>query len=326
VDPGISVGGPATAGLGWVPQFLSSTGNGTILPTAFISTHSYPTDYGPGLSRTQFEDNIISLAKTVEEAGLPLVITEMAAGLGNQFDAPYAAAFLIHVASAFLGVRNVPTLSYWTFTDIFEESGFFPAAWQNTYGLQTKYGVPKPAYRALQLISEFPAAWGVPVQGGAGASPKRTGLGPAGNCTATVGTVDVIAAADASLGTTVSLHALVTNFNANSNDALNASTGQPISTEVGVTIVFSNIPPGAHLSPSASITLLDSTHGWARPVWIAAGSPLYPSAEEIKAEMFASVPGTLTVPVTASQGSATVVLPDLEPYAVALVVLEYVLG
>ena len=323
VDKGISVGGPATAGLAWVPQFLGSVGNGTMLPTDFISTHSYPTDYGPSLTRTQFEDAIISLAKTVEDAGLPLVITEMAAGLGNQFDAPYAASFLTHIAGAFLGVKNVPTLSYWTFSDIFEEGGFWPSPWINTYGLQTKYGIPKPAYRAFQLISRFPAAWGVPVLG-EGAAPKRPG--PAANCTATIGTLDVIAAADASLGTTVSLHALVTNFNANPNDALNSSTGQPITTEVGVTIVFSNLPHGAQLPANATITLLDSKNGWARPVWVAAGSPLYPSKEELEAELAASQPATLSVPIVVSQGAASVTLPDLEPYAVALVVLEYGLG
>ena len=86
VDPVIAVGGPASAALSWVPQFLESTGNGTVLPARFVSTHSYPTDYGGGLTRTQFEDGIIAVAEVAEAAGLPLVITEFAAGLGNQFD------------------------------------------------------------------------------------------------------------------------------------------------------------------------------------------------------------------------------------------------
>ena len=47
-------------------------------------------------------------------------------------------------------------MSFWTFTDIFEEPGFDSNAWAQTFGIQTKYGVPKPAYRALQLLARFP--------------------------------------------------------------------------------------------------------------------------------------------------------------------------
>jgi hypothetical protein len=75
-------------------------------------------------------------------------------------DPPFAGSFIIHAAAAFLGVPNVPTLSFWTFTDVFEEPGFqsergdvagpggsnfrthLPAPvgrpWINTFGIQTK--------------------------------------------------------------------------------------------------------------------------------------------------------------------------------------------
>ena len=142
VDPLISVGGPATAQLKWVPDFIERTGAGKLLPAHFLSTHSYPTDYkGAAVTRTAWEDGIIAAAETAAAAGLPLVMTEVSAGLGSQYDPPFAAAFIAHAAAAFLGVANVPTLSFWTFTDIFEEKGFQSETWINTFGIQTKYGV-----------------------------------------------------------------------------------------------------------------------------------------------------------------------------------------
>lgn len=68
---------------------------------------------------------------------------------------------------------------------------------------------------------------------------------------------------------------------------------------------------------NATVTLLanSSTTGWAKPVWLAAGSPLYPDAEEIEAEMLASQPAVISAPVSAGPlpGQLTVLLPDLVP-------------
>jgi len=136
VDPLISVGGPATENLLWVDDFISRTGAGKLMPAHFLSTHHYPTDYSPK-TRTQYEDDIIAVAQTAAAAGLPLVMTEISAGLGSQYDPPFAGAFIAHMTAAFLGVPNVPTLSYWTFTDIFEEPGFQSETWINTFGIQT---------------------------------------------------------------------------------------------------------------------------------------------------------------------------------------------
>ena len=110
------MGGPATARLAWVTEFINITGAGKRMPAKFLSTHSYPTDYKGVIKRTTGEDNIILKAKEAEIAGLPLVLTEISAGLGTQYDAPFAASFIFHAAASFLGVPNVPTLSFWTFT------------------------------------------------------------------------------------------------------------------------------------------------------------------------------------------------------------------
>jgi len=327
VDPLLSVGGPATAQLAWVAEFINATSaaNPNRLHASFLSTHSYPTDYkGAAVTRTVWEDNIIAAAGAAEAAGLPLVMTEISAGLGSQYDPPFAGAFVLHAAAAFLGVANVPTLSFWTFSDVFEEPGFRSTPYVNEFGIPTKYGVPKPSYRAFEMLARCPTA-GVPVAADAGGAPRRPGAGPAAACTATAGTVDVITAIDASLGTTLSLHALVSNWNANVNDATNPATGLPIATAAGVVVRFAGLPAGAVLPPTATVTLLNSTAGWARPAWVAAGSPEYPSSDEIAAELAASVPARIALPLTAAAGAVMVTLPDLEPYAFAALVIEVAL-
>ena len=322
VDPLISVGGPATAGLAWVPDFINRTGAGKIMPAHFLSTHHYPTDTAHPKTRHDFEDDIIAVAEQAAAAGLPLVMTEISAGLGSQYDPPFAGAFIAHTAAAFLGVPNVPTLSYWTFTDVFEEPGFQSQTWINTFGIQTKYGVPKPAYRAFEMLAALPST-GIFVDADAGGEPRRAGTGPAARCTATVDTVDVITAMDSSLGTTLILHALVTNWNANVNDATNPATGLPISTASGVVIAFMNVPANAVVPVNASAALLDSTHGWARNAFVANGSPLYPTQAQIDAEMQASlvVPTGIAI-AQLGGGKISVTLPDLEPYSTLHLVIE----
>ena len=193
--------------------------------------------------------------------------------------------------------------------------------------MQTRYGVPKPSYRALQMLAHFPAAGGIPVDADAGGTPRRTGTGPAALCTATVGTVDVITAIDVGPGTTLALRALVANWNFNVADSANASTGLPIATAAGVVVTFAGLPAGAILPSVGTAHIVNSTHGWARPVWVAAGRPRYPSTAEIDDELAASFPVAVSVLVVAAPGGASlnVTLPDLEPYAFLSLSIEVAL-
>ena len=104
-------------------SFLNYVQNVAHAPIDFVSTHLYPTDGNVPHVRTAFEDMINATASYVAgRGGLPTVITEFSAGLDIAvYDEPYAAAFIVHAAFAFLTMPHVKTLSYWTFTDIFEE-------------------------------------------------------------------------------------------------------------------------------------------------------------------------------------------------------------
>jgi xylan 1,4-beta-xylosidase len=161
LDSSLKVGGPATADNQWIAEFGGyCESNG--VPLDFVSTHHYPTDaFGkPG------DDTVAQLAaskrsvlrdeaaKARDEArGKPLYYTEWCTS-SNPFDdlhdQPYAAAF---IAKTVMEVRGlVHGYSYWTFSDIFEENYFTSKPFHGGFGLLTIHGVPKPAYRAFEML------------------------------------------------------------------------------------------------------------------------------------------------------------------------------
>ena len=161
IDPRLKVGGPATAGNAWIPEFLDYCRKNALNPD-FISTHHYPTDaFGkPG------DDTIAQLAASsrsvlrdqaqtakAQSGDRPLYYTEWCTS-SNPFDdlhdRPYASAFIIKTV---LECRNlVQGYSYWTFSDIFEENYFSSVPFHGGFGLTTIYGTPKPAFRAYELL------------------------------------------------------------------------------------------------------------------------------------------------------------------------------
>lgn len=65
-------------------------------------------------------------------------------------DDPYAAAFI--VKTVLEANALVEGYSYWTFSDIFEENYFPSVPFQGGFGLMNVDGIPKPSYRAYQLL------------------------------------------------------------------------------------------------------------------------------------------------------------------------------
>ena len=161
VHKSLKVGGPATADNKWIKGFVDFCESNK-LPLDFISTHHYPTDsFGkPG------DDTITQLSKSKrsalqqeakqvkKEAGdKPVYYTEWCTS-SNPFDSlhdePYAACFIIKTIMEANGL--VKGYSYWTFSDIFDENYFSSLPFHGGFGLMNIYGIPKPAYRAYQLL------------------------------------------------------------------------------------------------------------------------------------------------------------------------------
>jgi xylan 1,4-beta-xylosidase len=161
VDAGLRVGGPATARNEWLTEFLDFCRRER-LPADFVSTHHYPND--PLWSEAQDTESELAgarrgiLREWAVEAhrqarGLPLLYTEWNASSNPRYprqDDPYAAAFAVKSVLEVSGL--VEAYAFWTFSDIFEENYFPSAPFHGGFGLLTLHGVPKPTYRAFELL------------------------------------------------------------------------------------------------------------------------------------------------------------------------------
>jgi xylan 1,4-beta-xylosidase len=161
VDAGIAVGGPATAANAWVEEFLDFCQRER-LPADFVSTHHYPND--PLWTADQDTESELAggrrgvLREWTEQVrrqtrGRPLYYTEWNASSNPRYprqDEPYAAAFAVKTVME--AAELVDCYSWWTFSDIFEENYFPSVPFHGGFGLLTLHGVPKPTYRAFELL------------------------------------------------------------------------------------------------------------------------------------------------------------------------------
>lgn len=164
------------------------------------------------------------------------------------------------------------------------------------------------------MVARFRGLAGVPVAG-------SSRSGPVGG---TSGTVDVLSAlapsspSAAAGAPAATLLLLATNWN-----LVGYNFTLPVSAEA-VAVVVSGIPPGRTAGATATISLIDDTHGHAKPVWRAWGSPTYPNASEVAAELAASEVAAEPLPVTDGPGAGEVTLAfPLAVYATALVELTF---
>jgi xylan 1,4-beta-xylosidase len=161
VDSTMLVGGPATAKNEWIEEFLDFCHKNS-LPMDFISTHHYPTDAFGSVS-DDTEQQLAQSRRSVlrEQAqdtfrlarGCPVYYTEWNASSNPRdslHDEPYAAAFITKTVMEANGL--VEGYSFWTFTDIFEENYFPSVPFHGGFGLLNLHGIPKPTYRAYQLL------------------------------------------------------------------------------------------------------------------------------------------------------------------------------
>ena len=166
VHPALRVGGPSSAGLEHVADLVRDARRMGV-PLDFVSTHHYPSDPSCAdasaggkyaLDPDCFAKEVLESAKIATDARLPFLLTEYKDGLqggpgighgGPHGDAAYAAAFIIRTVPQ---LSSLHALSWWTFSDIFEETWMDGAPFYGGYGLLNTQGVPKPAYRAFELL------------------------------------------------------------------------------------------------------------------------------------------------------------------------------
>jgi xylan 1,4-beta-xylosidase len=161
VDSSLRVGGPATAKSEWIEEFVDFCDRNKV-PADFISTHQYPTDaLGSDDDDTEvqlFESQRGLMREVAQDTrrrarGKPVYYTEWNSSSNPRdplHDEPYAAAFAVTAIMEAKGL--VEGYSFWTFSDIFEEKYFPSTPFHGGFGLLNLHGIPKPTYRAFQLL------------------------------------------------------------------------------------------------------------------------------------------------------------------------------
>ena len=166
VDPALRVGGPATAGAAWVSEFLDHVVKSDA-PVDFVTTHSYGVSGGfldeEGHQDTKLDpspDAITGDVRRVRQQieasghpGLPLYFTEWSTSYTPRdmvHDSYVSAPYILSKLHAVKGL--VQGMSYWTYSDLFEEPGPPTAEFQGGFGLLTPSGIRKPAYFAYKYL------------------------------------------------------------------------------------------------------------------------------------------------------------------------------
>ncbi|TAM96578.1 MAG: glycosyl hydrolase family 39, partial [Rhodanobacteraceae bacterium] len=163
VSPRIRVGGPATAQAAWVPAFLEHVHKANV-PVDFVSSHVY----GDDTSQNVLHDNRrVSRADMVCKAvgkvhreilaspypELPLVFSEYNASyanLPNVTDTVFMGPWLANTIRECAGKLSM--MSYWAFSDVFEEQGIVRTPFYGGFGLIAEDRIDKPAFNAFAML------------------------------------------------------------------------------------------------------------------------------------------------------------------------------
>jgi len=163
IDPRLRVGGPATAQAAWIEPFLRYTQRHG-LPVDFVSSHVYANDTARDVFGT---DGAIPRNRMVCRAvrklhdeiarsahpQLPLILSEFNASYANEpavTDSVFMGPWIADTIRQCAGVA--PLMSYWTFSDVFEEQGVIRKPFYGGFGLIAERGIPKPAFHAFALL------------------------------------------------------------------------------------------------------------------------------------------------------------------------------
>ena len=163
------MGGPATAGCAWLPEFINYCATNHV-PVDFVSTHDYCVESGyldeTGNAGTVFSHNprgiygnVLRIREQIAKSPLPDLefhLTEWSASYTPAdpiHDSYHSAAFILDKLKNAGSAAN--SMSYWVFTDIFEEAGPRFTPFHGGFGLLNYQDICKPAFFAYQFLNRL---------------------------------------------------------------------------------------------------------------------------------------------------------------------------
>jgi xylan 1,4-beta-xylosidase len=169
VDERYRVGGPATAGAAWIPEMIGWCHEHGV-PLDFVSSHSYGVvqgfldEYGETGTVLASEEwavsgDVLRNREQISASAMPdleLHYTEWSSSYTPAdpiHDSYHQAAYVLQKLKQVGGAAQ--SMSYWVFTDIFEEAGPRFEAFHGGFGLMNTQGIKKPAYFAFQFLNRL---------------------------------------------------------------------------------------------------------------------------------------------------------------------------
>ncbi len=164
VNSRLRVGGPATAAAHWVPEFLQYAAANHV-PVDFVTTHGYADDTPEDMLGTKddvpMDERVCKAVAKVRgeirasaQPNLPLFWTEWnVQGMNESRDTTFVGPALANTIRQCNG--NVEMMSFWTFSDVFEEGGPGPKPFIGMFGLRAEGGINKPSYYDYGLLHEL---------------------------------------------------------------------------------------------------------------------------------------------------------------------------
>lgn len=166
VSPRLRVGGPSTAQAAWADAFVKHCADNQI-PVDFVSSHVYGNDKSEDVFGTHEQiprDRMVCRAigkvhdqiKSSAMPNLPLLWSEFNASYANEpdvTDTVYMGPWLADTIRQCDGLVN--EMSYWTFSDVFEEQGVVKQPFYGGFGLMAEGGIPKPSFNAFLMLHKL---------------------------------------------------------------------------------------------------------------------------------------------------------------------------
>ena len=244
VSPRLRVGGPSTSAVAWIPDFLNHVHEQQV-PVDFVSTHAYG-NVCPDVAKVHKQIAGSPYPK------LPFILSEFNAAAFNRpdiTDSVYMGPYLAKTIHDCDGM--VDLMSFWSFSDVFEEQGVVKTPFYGGFGLVAERGIPKPSFNAFAMLHRL------------GDTRLPAGAGP----------VLATRAADGSL-----VLALWTYAPPVSNETVYVP-GPPKGEVEHFEVDISHFAGDRQ----ATVWRLDPDHGNVIPAFDAMGRPDYPSREQIRA-------------------------------------------
>jgi xylan 1,4-beta-xylosidase len=166
VNSRLRVGGPSTSSAHWVDDFLRHVGAENV-PIDFVSSHGYADDTVEDLFGTHddipMDQRVCRAIKKVHDQiaasprpNLPLMWMEWnvpSFGPLHARDTEYVGAALADDIRQCDGL--VDMMSFWTFSDVFEEGGPKHEPFDGGFGLMAMGGIKKPSYTGFAVLHKL---------------------------------------------------------------------------------------------------------------------------------------------------------------------------